>query len=164
MTEYTFRDSDGLFTLWMDRSEFDAFRDFVVSPRTEELCQAIPQPFIGRVKSGGYRSGRAHAGYVIESQKTLGSHAEKNSRPDYVAEAQAKEKEENYQAKVRRWEHFERALGQPLPKPVKEYKPWFRKEDKVDLSLNKMTQEEKTTYILEGKKPLSLDKRGKEPK
>lgn len=161
---YLFKDSEGVYEMFLDSDTFNPLVDSVVSPRTEELCKSIPAPFVGKVKNGGYRSGKAHAGHIIESQKTLGSLAEKNSRPNYVADMEGKRKEEVYQSKLRRWEYFEKRLNNPLPKPQESYRPWWRKSDSPNMHLNKLTPEEKVKYQNEGKLPIGLKDRGKPEK
>lgn len=152
---YTFQDAEGRFELMLDSDAFDAYRDTIESPRTGESCRAIPMPVGGKVKEGSPNKQVAHAGHIITGQKTLGSLAEKKS-PDYVAEMEAKRKQQYHEAKRRRWEHFEKKMGTTLPEPKESTR-------KVDMSLNNMTKEETHRYIETGKKPIGLKERKCKP-
>jgi hypothetical protein len=143
--------------MYLDRNEFDAYRDSIESPRTGELCRVIHQPFKAKVKEGGFNPPKLRP----VSNNTLGSLADKNSsRSSWLSEQVEKDREQRHREKIANIEKLEEKLGHTLPRPVlNPDRPWWRKDKDIDLSLNKMTKEETENFVQSGKKPTLLSER-----
>ena len=159
MPYFTFRDSEGLFELFLDPSEFNAYTDTIESPRTGERCRAIPQPFKAKVKEGGFNPPKIRP----VTQTTLGSLIDKNSANSTVVSERAEmDKVQRYKEQVQCIEKMEEKLGQSLPRPVLDAPTPFWRKGEVDTYITKMNKEQLEKYIDTGKRPIGMQKRKKE--
>lgn len=139
----------------------------LISPYTNKEYDIIfTGKFVGRVsdKAGGIP--KQTLDISLNTPRTLGRLAEINSSKlgnSGIQEIEAKRREEIRQAKIRDYEtKMQHSKGnidmRAFDNAGKSEVPW-RDTPYPDLTLNKMTPEEKVKFIEEGKKPIGLEKR-----